>query len=106
MMISVPQVCKRWRDMCRELKGVDLDLDFEWWGKTVPVEVLAGWRLQRPLEGGGGGGGAGPAGREQQGDAWVTGMCELCPRATAITMRVRHTVADVHAIALADARQL
>ena len=104
MMVSVPQVCKRWRNMCRDLKGVRLD--FQWWDATVPVEVLAGWRLQRPLEGSGGGGRAAPAGGEQQGNAWITGMCELFPRATAITMLPGHGVEDAHVIALAKCRGL
>lgn len=94
-MVSVPQVCKQWRNMCRELKGVHLY--FQFWDATV----LARWRLQRPLEGSAGGGSAAPAGGEQQGDARVTGMCELFPRATAITMLAGHDVEDVHVIALA-----
>jgi len=44
-MINVPQVCKLWRDVCQDIDGVHLD--FSWQsGRRVPVEVLAGWRLQ------------------------------------------------------------
>ena len=39
LMVTVPQVCKRWRRLCQQLKGVYLD--FDWWeGGEVPVEAL------------------------------------------------------------------
>lgn len=73
LMRSAPQVCKRWRKLCPEIKNVHLD--FSWWGekdewgrfngKKVPLEVLAGWlqKMQTPSIVDGGGGAA--SGRER-----------------------------------------
>ena len=45
LMTIIPQVCMLWRNVCQGLGGVHLD--FTWFGmKMVPLEVLAGWRLQ------------------------------------------------------------
>ena len=79
VMIYVPQVSKRWRKLCPQIKNVHLD--FSWWdgsgwnargwfqrGKKVPLAVLAGWFRQQQLQavddgGSGGGGSAAAAGR-------------------------------------------
>ena len=102
LMASVPQVCQRWRTACSAIRNVHLD--FSWWkGGKIPVEVLAGWRqttfgkkaqrTKRMLRRGGG---------NIAGDVWKTGMCELFPRTTSITMVYRHGVEDSHLLALAD----
>ena len=106
LMIIVPQVCKRWRKLCPEIKNVHLD--FGWWIWKVPVEVLAGWRLQLEMPliaGGGGGGSAAAAAAEevgQQGEGrWASGMCEVFPRTTSVTMGRRHAVGGAHVMSLA-----
>eukprot|EP00729_Bicosta_minor_P032568 gene32568-biopygen30351 len=79
LMVSVPQVCKLWRAVCQDIQ--DVHLDFSWWrgiitppasggGPKIPAEVFAGWR-QAPLTAGGG---------------LKTGLCELFPRTTSVTM--------------------
>ena len=92
LMVVVPQVCKRWRALCQDIRNVHLD--FRWWGGNVPAEVLAGW-TQAPFpvggshasgRGGGGGGGSSNAGEE----GLKTGLCELFPRTTSVTMKVEH----------------
>ena len=69
LFVSVPQVCKRWRALCQDIR--DVHLDFRWWGGIVPAEVLAGWRQAPFTVGGGhasgrggGGGGGSSAGEE------------------------------------------
>lgn len=80
LMRSVPQVCKRWRKLCPEIK--DVHLDFGWWvKKKVPLEVLAGWfQQQQKMNGSGSGGGDGGAAASAGGAGWASGMCELFPR--------------------------
>ena len=75
----------------------------------VPLEVLAGWRLQlqKPLmvaDGGGiGDSGAGAEGVQLQEEGqWVSGICELFPRTTSITMKRGQGVEDVHVRTLAN----
>ena len=105
-MITVPQVCKLWRNVCRA-NLCDVHLDFSCWGETedngfngtmVPFEVLAGWplQLQTPLMAGAEQPGA--AGEEQ----WASGMCEVFPRTTSVTMGGGQEVEDAHVMALAD----
>ena len=104
LMVVVPQVCKRWRALCQDIRNVHLD--FRWWRGNVPAEVLAGWRQAPfPVGGshasgrGGGGGGSSSAGEE----GLKTGLCELFPRTTSVTMKGgRHDVKDAHLMALAD----
>eukprot|EP00729_Bicosta_minor_P024722 gene24722-biopygen16423 len=104
LMVSVPQVCKRWRTLCQDIRNVHLD--FRWWGGKFPAEVLAGWRQAPSTVGGGhaGGGGGGSAGSSSStgGDGLKTGLCELFPRTTSVTMKVGHDVKDAHLIVLAD----
>ena len=111
LMVSVPQVCHRWRAACAAIRNVHLD--FSWWGglweDRIPVEVLAGWgqtpfmirtqketqRTERMLRRGGGVGNI-------AGNVWKTGMCELFPRTTSVTMWYGQIVEDAHLLALAD----
>eukprot|EP00729_Bicosta_minor_P021480 gene21480-biopygen15386 len=83
LMVVVPQVCKRWRALCQDIRNVHLD--FRWWRGNVPVEVLAGW-MQAPFPvggshaSGGGGGNNSSAGEE----GLKIGLCELFPRTTSV----------------------
>ena len=93
LMVSIPQVCKLWRSVCQDVENVHLD--FSWWrekdkGNHVPVEVLSGWRLIT-------------VGANRKG--WKTGLCELFPRTTSITMQVGlidEDPMDAHLLALAN----
>ena len=112
LMRSAPQVCKRWRKLCPSIKNVHLD--FSWWGekdewgrfngKKVPLEVLAGWlqKMQTAsiVDGGGGGGGAASAGGA--GGGWTSGMCEVFPCTTSVTMGYGQGAKDAHVIMLAN----
>ena len=84
LMSIVPQVSKRWRKLCPQINNVHLNFSWVGRGKKVPFEVLAGWFQQQQMQtvDGGGGGGAASAGRE----GWTSGMCEVFPRTTSITM--------------------
>ena len=74
LLLRVPRVCTRWRNLCQQLEGVALNVDGSWchvapghqnmaryWSSNrtlvgiLPVEVICGWKPQ--AEGGGGGGG-------------------------------------------------
>ena len=103
LMVSVPQVCKRWRALCQDIRNVHLD--FRWWRGTVPAEVLAGWR-QAPFTVGGGhassSGGGGSSSSSAGGEGLKTGLCELFPRTTFVTMKGGNGVIDAHLMALAD----
>ena len=93
LLFAVPQVCKKWRRACQQMKGVHLDLG-SWFGnKVTPVEVLAGWR-QTPMMLGGAGGG------------WATGLCALFPCVTSVTLgskvyNHKYWIRDEHLVALA-----
>ena len=102
LMIVVPQVCKLWRSMCQELHG--MHLDFRWWRGNVPAEVLSGWK-QAPATVGGAhaGGGGGGSSSSAGGRGVKTGLCELFPRTTSVTMKgCPHDVKDAHLMALAN----
>ena len=111
LLIAVPQVCKFWRSMCKELDGVHLD--FRWWGeKKVPLQVVAGWRVLPTLVAVGsadcvgdvsaeGDEAAAGAGAQQEG-RWASGMCALFPGTTSVTMGRGQEVKDAHLLALAD----
>eukprot|EP00729_Bicosta_minor_P023763 gene23763-biopygen18357 len=114
LVVAVPQVCKLWRALCKDIRNVHLD--FSWCERyvTIPVEVLAGWkqtafvtrtrkntarteRMLRRNSRGGGGGGAGNTAES----GWTTGMCELFPRTTSVTMS-GDRIEDAHLMVLAD----
>ena len=101
LLVSVPQVCKRWRTLCQDIRNVHLD--FRWWGGNVPAEVLAGWR-QAPCTVGGAhaGNGGGSARSSAGGEGLNTGLCELFPRTASVIMKGGHGVIDAHLMALAD----
>lgn len=87
LLISVPQVCKRWRIMCR---GVRARFDFSWWAyKAVPVEVL---------------GGLPPA--YSSGGMRLSGLCQLFPGAVAVEFGYGQRVTDEHLIALRSCRRI
>ena len=93
LMCAVPQVCKKWREMCIKIKNVHLDFTFKW--KKVPPEVLSGFRSNHGI----GGCAAASTTREE----WASGMCELFPRTTSITMVGRkHEVGVTHMMALSN----
>eukprot|EP00729_Bicosta_minor_P000622 gene622-biopygen24782 len=101
LMVVVPQVCKRWRALCQDIRNVHLD--FRWWGGNVPAEVLAGWR-QAPFTVGGGhasSSGGGSSSSSAGGEGLKTGLCELFPRTTFVTMKRGNGVIDAHLMALA-----
>ena len=103
LVFAVPQVCKQWRALCQNIRNVHLD--FSWGrGVNVPVEVLAGWR-QTPFILSAGGGVSTRVTRRSSAAAdaarWRTGLCELFPRTTSVTMR-KTQVEDAHLMALAD----
>lgn len=92
LMITAPQVCKRWRGACQGVK--DVHLDFSWYRDgRVPLRALAGWRGRRMGV---------PA------VCGVSGMCELFPRTTSVTLglgvteNVQRGVKDAHLIALVE----
>ena len=93
LMVSIPQVCKRWRAMCQEIRNVHLE--FSWVNARVPVEVLDGWRQTSLMSRG--------RGRRI---GWKTGLCELFPRSASITMGSRQGVEDAHLMAVADKCQV
>ena len=98
LIVAVPQVCKLWRGRCQELSGVHLN--FRWWGK-VPLEVFAGFRQTPFMDLMMSVGHEGDAARER---VWNSGMCELFPGTTSVTMMdslCRQEV-DAHLLALAD----
>ena len=103
LMVSVPQVCKRWRTLCQDIRNVHLD--FRWWGGNVPAQVLAGWRQGRSTVGGGHGGGrSGGSSSSSTGEGGLkTGLCALFPRTTSVTTNGGvNEVTDAHLMALAD----
>ena len=101
LMVVVPQVCKRWRALCQDIRNVHLD--FRWWPGNVPAEVLAGWG-QAPFTVGGShaSSGGGSSSSSAGGEGLKTGLCELFPRTTSVTMKGGHDVIDAHLMALAD----
>ena len=86
LIVAVPQVSKLWRAMCPDVQGVHLDL--RWCNGEVPGEVLAGWP-QTPFMLSG------------EGAGWKSGLCELFPRATSVTLKWG-AAEDAHFMALAD----
>ena len=104
LMVAVPQVCKFWRSMCQELRGVHLD--FRWWDGPVPVEVLSGWRALDSVDGGDGPENDGDVtdGGQQQNGNMVGGLCKLFPHTRSFTTGNgnKHAVKDEHLLALAE----
>ena len=115
MVVAVPQVCRQWRALCHDIRNVHLDFSwytFLYYTVKIPVEALAGWgqttfvattrtnteRKERMLRRRGGGGGGG---RNTADGGWTTGICELFPRTTSVTMS-GGVVYDAHLMALAD----
>ena len=100
LLITVPQVCRPWRNLCQELGGVELDFS-QFGDQLIPVEALAGWPLQTAPDGGGGDHAA------TQGCAWKTGACDLFPRAVSATMGLEadfvfdQGVVDAHVVVMA-----
>ena len=88
LLINVPQVCRRWRGVCQQLK--DVHLDFRWTTRDVPVSTLAGWR--QDSDGGDEPIGCGncyacvKGGSHPCQSTWVTGVCRLFPGATGISL--------------------
>ena len=102
LLVCIPQVCRRWRAVCQGIQGVHLV--FSWWRGgvgTVPVEVLAGWK-QTPFMLGAGSGGGSISSSMVNARCWKTGLCELFPRTTSVTMSGGNNVEDAHMMALAD----
>ena len=105
LMVSIPQVCKRWRALCQDVENVHLD--FSWWGeidglgflkdKRIPAKALSGWRKTPFLSGSAGGGSRSSM---KAARCWKSGLCELFPRTTSVTMGGEY-VEDAHLIALA-----
>ena len=88
LMIAVPQVCKLWRNTCQELAGVELD--FNWrLPQGVPLLVLAGWPVLPVLQ------------NAQTESQWASGMCQLFPRSTSVTLGHHPGVTDAHVLSLA-----
>eukprot|EP00729_Bicosta_minor_P003038 gene3038-biopygen25855 len=110
LVVAVPQVCKLWRALCQDIRNVHLDFS---WCVTIPVEALAGLkqtafvirtrknieRTERKLRRDSRGGGGGGAGNTAE-VGWTTGMCELFPRTTSVTMNSSR-VNDAHLMVLA-----
>ena len=82
LLITIPQVCRRWRGVCQQLKEVHLD--FRWTTREawVPVSAIAGWRQDSYDRLGGGNSSADVT----CGGAWVTGLCRLFPGATGVSL--------------------
>lgn len=95
LIVSVPQVCKLWRAMCQDVQDVHLDL--RWCKGGVPCEVLTGWPQTPFILSGGGGGGSSP----EEGGRWKSGLCELFPGTTSVTLKWG-VAEDSHIVALAD----
>ena len=118
LMRTIPQVCKLWRNVCQELDGVHLDFTWFGGGKTIPLGVLVGWWvLRRPFsdvdqfqyehvpEGAiacvGDSSATASVGQQEEG-GWASGMCEVFPRATSVTMSSEQGVEDAHLVLLAE----
>ena len=107
LMVSIPQVCKRWRALCQDIRNVHLDCSL--WKGVVPVEVLAGFQQRSFVlsanAGSCGGGSSSDAAAdedEEGGGGWKSGLCELFPRTTSVKMNGENDVEDAHLMALAD----
>ena len=90
LMITVPQVCKHWRNACKQVSYVHLDFQWRAREKAIPVEVLAGWPVLTL------------SGLPRPESSWATGLCEVFPRTASVTMRGARGITDAHVIALAD----
>jgi hypothetical protein len=84
LMITVPQVCRQWRQVCQGLVGVHLDL--RWWNGMVPVNVLAGVADT-------------PFVRANPG--WAMGLCQLFPHIAAASFNKKNGMTDAGVVALA-----
>ena len=84
LMITVPQVCRQWRQVCQGLVGVHLD--FRWWNGMVPVGALAG-ATDTPFV--------------RANPGWVTGLCQLFPHTAAASFKEENGVTDEGVVALA-----
>ena len=102
LMVSIPHVCKLWRALCQDIPGVHLD--FGWLGEGVPVEVLVGSQL-RPLAGGDGSKQTNSS-RGADAGGWKSGLCELFPYTTSVTIGPTfgdcNHLTDAAMLALAD----
>lgn len=103
LMFIIPQVCKRWRALCQDVRNVHLN--FSGWQGAIPVQALAGSRQPPMMLDSISSDGSNSA----KECGWKTGLCELFPHTTSVTMnggrcpmRRCSTVEDAHLTALAE----